>query len=157
MNICKRLKNRTWKQYALYGKQLKIHVKKGLCFSHQSKENLIKSGTYFSALSFDENFIAAATCDPANVNRLADDQGGTEKIFLYNLKENNVSKIIEVPMMVSVVKLIYPKWIICGHFDGNLTAWNFTNEEIVPFKGHHADILAVDINQVRHSFFYTLS
>ena len=91
MNICKRLKNRTWKQYALYGKQLKIQVKKGLCFSHQSKENLIKSGTYFSALSFDENFIAAATCDPANVNRLVDDQGGTEKIFLYNLKEMNVS------------------------------------------------------------------
>ena len=75
-------------------------------------------------------------------------QGGTEKIFLYNVKEMNVSKIIEVPMFVSVVKLIYPEWIMCGHFDGNLSAWNFKTEEITPFKGHHADVLALDVNQV---------
>ena len=60
----------------------------------------------------------------------------------------NVSKIIEVPMFVSVVKLIYSEWIMCGHFDGNLSAWNFKTEEITPFKGHHADVLALDVNQV---------
>jgi len=37
---------------------------------------------------------------------------------------------------------------MCGHFDGNLSAWNFKNEEITPSKGHHADVLALDVNQV---------
>ena len=54
---------------------------------------------------------------------------------------------MEVPMFVSVVKLIYPEWIMSGHFDGNLTACNITTGEILPFKGHHADVLSVDVNQ----------
>ena len=93
MNVTKRSTNKTWKQYALIGKKLTDQIKKGLCFSHQSKDNLIKSGTYFSALSFDKNFIAAATCDPANVNRLVDDQDGAEKIFLYDIKKMTVTKV----------------------------------------------------------------
>lgn len=50
-------------------------------------------------------------------------------------------------MFVSVVKLIYPERIMCGHFDGNLTSCNITTGEIVLFKGHHADVLSVDVNQ----------
>ena len=75
MNISRRSKSISWKQYALKGKKLTDQVKKGLCFTHHPKDSLIKSGTYFSALSFDKDFVAAATCDPANVNRLVDDQG----------------------------------------------------------------------------------
>ena len=75
MNISRRSKNTSWKQYALKGRKLTGQVKKGLCFTHHPKDSLIKSGTYFSALSFDNDFVAAATCDPANVNRLVDDQG----------------------------------------------------------------------------------
>ena len=122
-------------------------MKKGQCFTHFSRNTLIKSGTYFSALSYDDDFIAAATCDPANVNNL-DNPSGNEKVFLFDIKEMNVSKVIDVPMFVSVTKLIHPEWIICGHFDGKLTAWKFQDENLTQFKGHTADVLTVDVNLV---------
>ena len=118
----------------------------GECFTHYAKDNLqMKSGTYLSALSFDKDFIAAATCDPANANRLEE---GSEKLFLFDLKEFCLTKTIQVPKLVSVVKLVYPKWIIYGHFDGNLNVWSFTDEIVHVYKGHLADILAVDVNEV---------
>ena len=98
MNISRRSKNTSWKQYALKGKKLTDQVKKGLCFTHHPKDSLIKSGTYFSALSFDKDFVAAATCDPANVNRLVDDQGIQffyANTLFYTILDFNLQKIIK--------------------------------------------------------------
>ena len=48
-----------------------------------------------------------------------------------------------------MLKLIYPSLVICGHFDGNVTVWNLeTGENIVNLRGHTADVLSLDFNQV---------
>ena len=143
MNVTHECSN--WRKFAVHGMKLKQSLKRGKCFSHISRDNLIKTGTYFSALSYDNEVIAAATCDPANVNRLDD---GLEQLFLVNFHDMNVVKVIQVPMFVSVVKLLYPKWILVGHFDGNLSLWSFKDETLSPLKGHHADVLALDVNEV---------
>lgn len=146
MKMNPKIPPKDWKSYALYGKRTIRQLKKGSCFTHLPKNHFVKEGTYVSALSMDKNFVAAATCDPANVDR---PEEGQEKLLLFDLEEMNVVRTVEVPMFVSCVKLIYGEYVIIGHFDGNLSLWNFEDESLASFKGHPADILAVDFNQVK--------
>ena len=104
----------------------------------------------FVSVSYDQDHICAATSDPSNVNRLGTNEvEGLERLFVINIAEKTVKNVIEVPVFVSVLKLIYPSLVICGHFDGNVTVWNLeTGENIVNLRGHTADVLSLDFNQV---------
>ena len=109
------------------------------------------------SVSYDKDFICAATSDPSNVNRLGTNEvEGLERLFLIDIKKKSTKLIIEVPVFVSILKLVYPSFVICGHFDGNVTVWSLENEgefgfagsNRVNLKGHTADVLSLDVNQV---------
>ena len=106
--------------------------------------------TLYFSVSYDQDHICAATSDPSNVNRLGTNEvEGLERLFVINIAEKTVKNVIEVPVFVSVLKLIYPSMVICGHFDGNVTVWNLeTGENIVNLRGHTADVLSLDFNKV---------
>ena len=109
-------------------------------------------------VSHDQGFICAATSDPSNVNRLGTNEvEGLERLFLIDIKKKTVKTIIEVPVFVSVLKLMYPTRVICGHFDGNVTVWSLHfGTNIINFRGHTADVLSLDVNQVSFSFLLNL-
>ena len=91
------------------------------------------------------------------MNRLGTNEvEGLERLFLIDIKKKSTKLIIEVPVFVSILKLVYPSFVICGHFDGCVTVWSLENEgefgfagsNRVNLKGHTADVLALDVSQV---------
>lgn len=133
-----------WKNATIFAKKLSLSIKSGTCFTHQDHDNLIKAGTYFSAISHDKDIIVAATCDPAHIDREYD----REKLIFFNVKESSICKMLEVPLHVSLVKMKWPKTVICGHFDGSLTSRNLEDNTSHQFRGHSADVLSADFNEV---------
>lgn len=137
-----------YKVEAIRGFHLRQKLQKSQCFRHICKEDLIQAGTWFSTLDHDKGYIAAATCDPSNVNRVYEDT--KEKVLIFNLNRDMiVEKVTEIPMFVSVIKLVYPDWVLCGHFDGTITCFPLSSSPTIErIRGHSADVLSLVVNQV---------
>ena len=140
-----------YKLAVMSGLKLRHQLHKSQCFKHILKENLIKPGTWFSALSQDKGYIAAATCDPSNVNRNWSSEDDFERVFIFK-QDLTVEQVFDVPMFVSVVKLVYPDLVITGHFDGNISCYDISTSQLDRIRGHSSDVLSLDINQVMTPF-----
>ena len=154
MNLSSSSVDQDYKMEAIRGFELRQKLQKSQCFKHICKEDLIQPGTWFSALAQDKGFIAAATCDPSNVNRVYTTDDTKEKVLIFDLNRDMImEKVIEIPMFVSVIKLVYPDFVLCGHFDGTITCFSLSNSDMIErIRGHSADVLSLVVNQVSTAF-----
>ena len=77
-----------------------------------------------------------------------------EKVLIFDLNRDMIiEKVIEIPMFVSVIKLVYPDFVLCGHFDGTITCFSLSNSDMIErIRGHSADVLSLVVNQVSTAF-----
>ena len=54
-----------------------------------------------------------------------------------------------------MVKLLYPRYVLAGHLDGRITAWDLELENTVDLVGHAGAIFSLDANAVRENLFFS--
>ncbi len=111
-------------------------------------------------MAFDKNYIAATTCNPANLDNLLENDGNDEDedtLFLFSLEQMKIVKTCKARPSALVVKLCYPDLAVAGHSDGFLRVWNLTEDSVKSFRAHTADILSLDLNMVSLSFYISFN
>jgi len=124
------------KLHCIKGLRLRQELCTGSAWQQEGLVNLVKPPGRFSALHHHRGHIAGGTADSSHT--LAIEESG-ESVVIWTVQDNRVAVSFPVSGSVSCIKLEYPSLVVCGHFDGTLSAHQVSGVGTGSSKLTHAE------------------
>eukprot|EP00095_Tigriopus_kingsejongensis_P009076 maker-scaffold742_size103727-snap-gene-0.17 protein:Tk09076 transcript:maker-scaffold742_size103727-snap-gene-0.17-mRNA-1 annotation:"f-box wd repeat-containing protein 2" len=132
---------RDWKSALRTAIKVRRELRVGRAFDHHVISDIPLFNGYFTALDFDQGFLAAASVDNS-------DPCGINNAFaiVWSLKRQEIVhklSLAQPQARASVVKLMMPMYLCVGFVDGSIHYWDIPDSNSVRFAGHTAAIFSL--------------
>lgn len=138
-----------WKTECVEGLRLRHLLDKSKAWQQEGLVNLVRPPGRFSALDHHKGHIAGGTADSSTNPQ----DENIESVVVWSVEHSRVTVSFPVSASVSCIKLHFPCFVVCGHFDGSLSSHLVTGEKGSPgtllhrFKLHTAPVLSLDLSE----------